>query len=143
MPLEILGPLVICGISLTVLAVYFSGVSKPAKLADQNAARAEFLKDYGDADINKTFLTSDNRAGFLMLSQKNTLGLVEAMGSQFLTRFLAPGDVAGVKLSGDLLEVRFNDFTHKNQHYIVDSKEDVTAIQKALSALINRQEVTR
>lgn len=135
MPLEILGPLVIFGISLTVLAVYFSGISKAARLTDAKEVQMEFLRDYADAIIEKTFLTSDNRAGFVALSEKNTFGLVEAMGSQFLTRFLAPGDVASVKLSDGQLDVCYNDFTHKKQHYTIDNQKDAAAILEALSAL--------
>lgn len=135
MPLEILGPMVICGITLTVLAVYFSGISKPAKLADNAEAKTEFLMDYADASVKTTILTTDKSAGFLMLKQKNTIGLVEAMGSEFLTRLLSPGDIAGLELSEGKLNVRFNDFTHKRHSYTIENPKDATMIHDALTAL--------
>lgn len=135
MPLEILGPLVICGISLTVLAVYLSGISKPAKLADNGEAKTEFLLDYADATIKNTILTADKSAGFLMFDRKNTVGLVEAMGSEFLTRLLSAGDIAGLELSEGKLNVRFNDFTHKRHSYTIENPKDATAVHDALMAL--------
>lgn len=135
MPLEMLGPLVVCGISLTVLAVYFSGISKPAKLADSSEAKTEFLIDYADVGIKNTILTADKSAGFLMLDQKNTVGLVEAMGSEFLTRLLSVGDIAGLDLSDGKLNVRFNDFTHKRHSYTIENPKDAATIHDALIAL--------
>lgn len=135
MPLEILGPLVICGITLTVLAVYFSGISKPAKLAGSAEAKSEFLLDYGEEQVKNAILTTDKSAGFLMLDQKNTVGLVEAMGSEFLTRLLSKGDIAGLELSEGKLNVRYNDFTHKRHSYEIDNSKDATTIHDALMAL--------
>jgi len=135
MPLEILGPLVICGITLTVLAVYFSGISKPARLAGDAEAKSEFLLDYGSERVKSAILTADKSAGFLMLDQKNTVGLVEAMGSEFLTRLLSRGDIAGLELSEDKLNVRFNDFTHKRHSYTIGNPKDAATIHDALMAL--------
>ncbi|MBL4726453.1 MAG: hypothetical protein JKY83_07240 [Rhizobiaceae bacterium] len=135
MPLEILGPLVICGISLTVLAVYFSGISKLAKLADGAEAKTEFLLDYADARIKSSILTTDKSAGFMILDQKTTVGLVEAMGSGFLTRLLSVGDIAGLELTDGKLNVRYNDFTHKRRSYTVENPKDAATIHDALTAL--------
>lgn len=138
MPLEILGPLVICGIALTVLAVYFSGISKPARLASGAEAKAKFLLDYADIRIKNTILTADKSAGFFMLDQENTVGLVEAMGSEFLTRLLSKGDIASLELSEGKLNVRYNDFTHKRHSYEIKDAKDATTIHDALTALTRR-----
>ncbi|MBL4891941.1 MAG: hypothetical protein JKX91_08975 [Rhizobiaceae bacterium] len=135
MPLEILGPLVICGITLTVLAVYFSGISKPAKLTGDAEAKSEFLLDYGSERVKSAILTADKSAGFLILDQKNTVGLVEAMGSEFLTRLLSRGDITGLELSEDKLNVWFNDFTHKWHSYTIENPKDAATIHDALMAL--------
>lgn len=135
MPLEILGPLVICGIGLTVLAVYFSGISKPAKLAGNAEANALFLRDYSDATVTRTIMLSDKSAAFLLLDQDKAVGLVEAMGSGFLTRLLTFNDVAEITIKSDLLAVKFNDFTHKSQSYVIENSNEAITVQNALMAL--------
>ncbi|MFK5977333.1 MAG: hypothetical protein QM488_00405 [Rhizobiaceae bacterium] len=135
MPLEILGPLVICGITFMVLVVYLSGISIPAKLTNEAEADTAFLLDYADARIENTILTGDKSAGFLLLNSKNTVGLVEAMGSEFLTRLLSKGDIIGLELSGHRLNVRYNDFTHKRHSYEIESSNDANMIHDALIEL--------
>lgn len=135
MPLEILGPLVIGGITLTVLVVYFSGISKVVILADVAAVQQEFLKDYGDALIEQTFLTSNNMAGFLKLRRDDSVGLVEVMGDRYITRILLPGDVVDLQQSSDRLDIRFNDFTHNEQSYTIEDENTAKAVHDLLANL--------
>jgi hypothetical protein len=116
MPLEFLAALVVAGLALAIGAVRFSGLSHPARLATATQAEQAFRLDYPDAEVREVLLSADSRAAILALGD-GSIGLVEAFGAKFVTRRVDGGAIASLHGDGDVLDVRYRDFTHPAASY--------------------------
>jgi hypothetical protein len=83
------------GIALVVLAVHLSGGSRVAEIADADAALDRFRIDYPEVEALRCILSSDRRDAVLELADGH-VGLVHAIGSKYLTRFVTRGEMAAV-----------------------------------------------
>ncbi len=136
MPLEILGPLVVCGIAVMVAVVHLSGVSKTAKLRNFRTFSQAFLAKNPDSVVEKCMISTDGSAGFAILAGGNA-GLVEAMGDRFLIRQLSKGDVSSVIKPSQLeLDVTYPDFTHNRRRYEFGDIETLQNVESLLTSLI-------
>ena len=95
MPLTVLVAVVAGGIALVVLAVHLSGGSRVAEIADADAALDRFRMDYPEVEALRCILSSDRRDAVLELADGH-VGLVHAIGSKYLTRFVTRGEMAAV-----------------------------------------------
>ncbi|GAB4351179.1 MAG: hypothetical protein Kow0026_08070 [Oricola sp.] len=93
MPLPVLVAVVAVGIALVVLVVHLTGGSRVAEIAGEDMARERFLVDYPEAGIVRCILSSDRRDAVLELVDGH-VGLVHAVGSNYLTRFVGRGEMA-------------------------------------------------
>lgn len=117
MSLPILVAIVAIGITLTVLAVHFTGGSKVATIADANHAAQLFLADYPNEHAGPALLTSDKQSAFIVMPGER-IGIVQAFGDGYFTRIVTAGDVASVRVQDPaVLTVRFRDFTWTGGHF--------------------------
>lgn len=92
MPLPILVAVVAGGIALIVLAVHLTGGSRPAEIAGETEATDRFAVDYPEAVVLRCILSADRRDAVLEIADGHA-GLVHAIGSKYLTRFVGRGEM--------------------------------------------------
>ena len=137
MPLEILAVMVVAGLSLVICAVHFSGMSRPARIAGSEAARARFLVDYPGEQTGEIAISEDGGAAFIALAGGRT-GLVHAIGARYVTRILEPAAVKAVKCDGNGgLALRLKDFTLPAQRARFKSAADAAKVSNWLGGATN------
>jgi hypothetical protein len=110
---------VVCGIAAIVLAVHLTGGTTVAHFATDADARDRFLIDFPEAGVEAVHMSANRRDAVLELADGH-LGVVHAMGSNYLTRYvharemLAGADGAKLKvvtrdLTWPRAEVTFED----------------------------------
>lgn len=92
MPLPILVAIVTGGIALVVLMVHLTGGSRVAAIASGEQAKERFAIDYPEAVVRQCILSADRRDAVLELADGH-VGLVHAIGSNYLTRFVSRGEM--------------------------------------------------
>ncbi len=98
-------------IGLLVLLLHVLGRSRTARLADRDAAVAIFLDEYPDASCGPAAVSRDGWAALIVLDGGARAGVVHAMGADWMTRLIRPGEVAGVRVTrAGGLRIRFTDF---------------------------------
>ncbi len=133
MPLEFLAIMVAIGLALVIGAVHLSGLSRPARLADVDQARARFLLDYPDETVGEIVLGKDGNAAFISLSQ-GRIGLVHAMGDRFVTRILERRVVRAVERDGgEAVVLKLDDFTLPRERAVFSSAADAAKVSEWLS----------
>lgn len=93
MPLPVLVAVVAGGIALVVLLVHLTGGSRMAVIEGEEQARDRFAIDYPEAETTRCILSADRRDAVLELADGH-VGLVHAIGSNYLTRFVTRGEMA-------------------------------------------------
>ncbi len=139
MPLTVLVAVVAGGIALVVLAVHLSGGSRVAEIADTDAALDRFMIDYPEVDVLRCILSSDRRDAVLELADGH-VGLVHAVGSKYLTRFVNRGEMAAVASAAEDGGVDLNtgDITWPRAHMrFADSETARTVADMFASTLDN------
>lgn len=98
------------GIGAVVGLTVVLGGSRPARLSRVEAALDLMRRDHDGFPCRDAELTVDGSAA-LLRSEAGTVGLVFAMGGNFVTRLLVPGDVRAASVeAGSLLRVTLTDF---------------------------------
>jgi len=92
LPLPMLVAIVAGGIALVVLLVHLTGGSQLAAIEGEGQARDRFAIDYPEAEVARCFLSADRRDAVLELADSH-VGLVHAIGSNYLTRFVSRGEM--------------------------------------------------
>ncbi len=93
MPLSVLVTVVICGIALVVLTVHLTGGSRVAHIESDKKAVDRFTKDYPEAEPVRCIISVNRRDAVVELADGH-VGLVHAIGSHFLTRFVASDEIS-------------------------------------------------
>lgn len=115
MPLEILVPFVIVAVSVIMLVIVRSGLSRRARLGSAEAAASRFAIDFPDCAIADTLIADDGRAALLIMRESEAVGLVRAIGDRTTTRLLNAGDLSAVIERDNGLIVTSTDFTWPRQ----------------------------
>lgn len=127
----ILGGLIVVDIVLRIV-----GNKNKARVADETDAVAQLQRDYPEVEaqqVIRTALTRDRRTAFLIISG-GTLGFVHGVGDRFVTRQLAPADIAELVREGETgLKVRFKDVTLGRQRFEFSSMADRNFVAAALA----------
>lgn len=92
MPLPVLVAVVAVGIALVVLLVHLTGGSRVAVIEGEEQARDRFATDYPETATARCILSADRRDAVLELADGH-VGLVHAIGSNYLTRFVSRGEM--------------------------------------------------
>lgn len=133
MSLPVLVALVAVGITLTVLAVHWTGGSRLPVIADETQARARFADDHPDDCVEAVFITADGADAFLPLAD-GRIGIVHRVGDMFLTRVVSAGDRLHPKIDGMSLVLAFDDFTWRGGTFVFGSEAEAGTIGQALAA---------
>ncbi|MCI5073779.1 hypothetical protein [Oricola sp.] len=107
MPLPVLVAVVASGIAVIVLVVHLTGGSRVAEIADERAALERFAIDYPDVDVTRCILSQDRCDAVLELDDGH-VGLVHAIGSKYLTRFVNRGEMSATTSSSEAGAVELN-----------------------------------
>ena len=105
MPLEILLALVVGGIAAIAALTHLFGLSRRARFADADAARAGWLRAFPDDRVTRVTLLSDGHAA-LVTADEGT-GIVWTMGADTVARRLSG---ARPRRRADRLILRFPDW---------------------------------
>jgi hypothetical protein len=105
MPLEILLVLVVGGIAAIAVLTHLFGLSRRAGFADEDAARAGWLREFPDEPVTGVTLLSDGHAA--LITTGHGAGIVWTMGADTVARHLAG---ARAQRRGDRLILRFPDW---------------------------------
>ena len=128
--------LVVLGVSTVVLLTWKLGWAKPAVLASEADAAADFLLDHPELQVEKTVLAKDGSGALLVLAGGEA-GLIFSFGDKFVTRRLTPQMVrsANVQAQDNGVEVslRLADFTTPTCRFVFDKKR----FKKDIEALLN------
>lgn len=137
MPLEFLLVLVVGGVSLIVVAVQYSGISRPFRLGSEAEAREAFVLRNEDERPAACILSRDGRAAFLKLDNGRT-GVISAMGSKYVTRVFGPEDIRSVACDGNGgMVVRYRDFTYPFGRYRMADAESALEVAEWLGVESN------
>ena len=94
-PLPILLTIIAIGIAGALIFTHLVGWSKPAQIADYQAALARFQLDYPEAEPGHSWVAEDGSAALLELD--DDIGMVFVLGDQMVVRRLGPGSLASVR----------------------------------------------
>lgn len=106
MPLSILLPLVVGGIAGIAVLLHLLGLSAPAVIADETAARRAWLREYPDDPPLRVILCRAGSAALITTARGR--GVVWPMGADTTARYLG---VAGVRRVRTGLALDLPDYT--------------------------------
>lgn len=117
MPLPVLVAIVVGGIAVVVLVVHLTGGSRVAEIASDDVALERFLVDYPEVAATRCIISSDRRDAVLELADGH-VGLVHAVGSNYLTRFVNRGEMAAVPSEKEegVVDLNTGDITWPRAH---------------------------
>lgn len=137
MPLEILVPLVVGGIALSIMLVRLL-VNTPERLLEtEQMVQEVFQADFPLERVDEVLISNDKRLALLKLAEDGRVGFVEVMGSKHVTRIWSASDIKNVETTGKKeFKIELSDFTlprltlkfstareaEKAQHWIGQSK---------------------
>ena len=116
MPLEILAAMVVVGVGLSVLLVRWAfGANRP-RIREAGEAVRRLRIDFPEAGADAAdavLVADDGRNALIRLAAPaGHLGYVQAFGSKYVSRLIAPGDIRNGKYQGDgVLRVHLKDIT--------------------------------
>lgn len=124
MPLPMLVAIVAGGIALVVLLVHLTGGSRVAAIEGEEQARARFAIDYPEVETVRCILSADRRDAVLELADGH-VGLVHAIGSNYLTRFVSRGEMTAQVSDTEtgVVNLMTRDLTWPRAHMIFDDDE--------------------
>lgn len=120
MPLGILIPMVVIGITGITLLLHLLGQSQIVTLADDEAARSAWLREYPDAMPTRVVLSHDHHAALVETAQG--YGVVWPMGADTTARMLRNSQIE--RTAGGL-RIDLADFAapHINLHLDADEAD--------------------
>jgi hypothetical protein len=121
MNLILLASIVVVGIAVVVLAVHYTGGSRPGRFETVFDAIAAYRGDYPETQVLDGRLTQGRDAAFLRLASPDRVGFVQVFGQHFLTREIGPADLAAsVAANHATISVSPRDFTWRGGRYVFD-----------------------
>ena len=111
MSLGLLVALVVVGVGLVIGVVAFSGLSRPARIDDEDAIRRRLAQDFPAAVLHDGLVTTDRGTAFFRCSD-GRVAVARALGSRFVTRLVDPGSVRKFETSDEnVATLDVGDFT--------------------------------
>lgn len=121
MPLEILLPMVVLGIAGITVLLHVLGLSRPALLADGQAARAAWLDEFPEDMPRRVILSHDHRAALIETDRGK--GVVWPMGAHTTARYL---EGAQITRTARGLRIDLPDYTAPRIHLTLEADEAET-----------------
>ena len=126
MPLGILVPLVIAGIAGIAVLLHILGLSRPATLESEDAARTAWLDEFPDDPALRIVLSHDHTAALIETGDGH--GIVWPMGADTTARYLTG---ARIDRTAKGLRIDLPDYSAPRIHLSLDPDE-AAAWQDAL-----------
>lgn len=111
MSLPVLGVVVIAGVSLTMLLLYFAGWTKIISIQSAEQVQEAFLARYPDQKIKSVVIDDNQRSALLSLAEQDKLGLVVVIGDKLFVRLVERNFIKDVKEFSTGLVLQTHDFT--------------------------------
>lgn len=140
MPQEILGILVLVGVSTIIGAVYFSGLGQIKKPFDADMAVSRILIDFPDLAATKVIFDDARKSAFIFQYEGAPVGLVWKFGNKFVTRLLSAETVHNYKFSGSQLSLNMKESFFGNAAFKFNNDNDITFIQDKFSIVLTSAE---
>ena len=121
MPLHILIPMVVIGIAGITVLLHLLGLTSRVSFADENAARAAWLREFPE-DMPDQITLSRNRHAALLQTRRGC-GLVWAMGADTTARYVR---CAAITRTRGGLRLDLRDFGAAHVHLTLDPEEAET-----------------
>jgi hypothetical protein len=139
LPLPVLVAVVTCGIALIVLVVHLTGGSRPAELGSEQDALERFAIDYPEVAISRCILSTDRRDAVLETDDGH-VGLVHAIGSKYLTRFVNRGEIAASPsaVKAGAVDLDTGDITWPRAELHFDDDETAKIVAGLFSSTLDR-----
>ena len=118
MPLSILLPTVIIGIAGLTVLLHLLGLSRPASLVDEVAARAAWAREFGDDPATRTILSHDHHAALIETANGN--GIVWPMGADMTARYITGAQITRTDKG---LRIDLPDYTATHIYLRLDAGE--------------------
>jgi len=138
MPLEILVPFVVLAVSVIMLVITRSGLSRQARLDSTEAVAARFALDFPEYDVTDVMIADDRQAALLTIGGRDVAdaaGLVRTIGDRTTTRLMTSGALHSVVEDDKGLAVRSTDFTWPCQTVRLADPADRARWRKLLDRL--------
>ncbi|MBX2797140.1 MAG: hypothetical protein KTR31_05715 [Myxococcales bacterium] len=107
-PLELLAPMVVGGVSLVVVATRLLGGAVPAEIRDDAHARRLYTTDFPTAVTREVVVGDRSRTALVALEPG--LGAVTTLGDKLVVRQLDSGGLRAVRVAGEDLVLTLTDF---------------------------------
>ncbi|WP_421849160.1 hypothetical protein [Oricola sp.] len=129
MSLPVLVLVVVAGITLIILAVHLSGGTKTSEFDAASVAIERFAVDFPETETVKCHLTRDRHDAILELADGH-IGLVHAVGSNALTRFVAAGEMSAWQSADNAssVEIRTGDLTWPRAQFHFDDAGEAAVV---------------
>lgn len=118
MPLSILLPMVIIGIGGIAVLLHILGLTEPARLENEAAARRAWLREFPEDEPTRVALSHDRHAALIATDKGH--GIVWPMGADTTARY-----VTGVQIARTQTGLRLDlpDYTAPHVHLTLDDRE--------------------
>lgn len=139
MPLPVLIAVVSVGIGLVVLVVHLTGGSRIAEIANENAALERFRIDFPEVEVTRCIISRDRRDAVLCLTDGH-VGLVHAVGSKFLTRFVNRGEMAASASAAEegVVDLNTGDITWPRAHMHFADNETAQTVADMFASTLDK-----
>lgn len=139
MPLPVLIAVVSVGIGLVVLVVHLTGGSRIAEIANEDAALERFRIDFPEAEVTRCIISRDRRDAVLELADGH-VGLVHAVGSKFLTRFVNRGEMAASASAVEegIVDLNTGDITWPRAHMHFADNETAQTVADMFASTLDK-----
>ena len=138
MPLYLILIIALTAMATLAALLHQLGYSKRATLTDTVQARELFEKENPESVVDRAVLSRDGlTALFILRGGGPSLGLIQSVGDDFLTRILSPGQITSVdKAPDNTLNIIFSDFTYPRAHVHLRTPSDVTLYHQCMNKLV-------
>ncbi|MEM9278637.1 MAG: hypothetical protein AAGA76_08690 [Pseudomonadota bacterium] len=133
MPLYILVPMILVGLPLVIVLVYWTTRDRKSEPLYAETAKERFLRDFPNFRIKEVMISDHGNSALVFSGQGGETGLVYEIGKNHLTRLLDEHTIIKVEETKAGIDLYVNDFTLKK---ISLPFSDVETRRRALNQLL-------
>ena len=125
----------VIGISAMVAVNAWLGLNTPARLTGLDDAIARLDTDSVGFEAGEGVVAPDGKSALVTDAAQSRLALLVARGSDFVIRYLEPGQVRSVATDGTDIALKLNDFTFAPAHLAFETPDQARDWAGRLEAL--------
>lgn len=111
MPLSILVPMIMVGLPLVIGLVYYVNKNKKHTSLTPELASSLLQADFAELNVKSVVIDDTASTAVVSTDDNDKIGLIAAMGQNFITRIGEPGFIKSVDETETGISIRTNDFT--------------------------------